>query len=99
VKAKRLECLEELARTMVGDGKSPDLFFVTVGGNVVMISREYRPAYACWKRHASASPLYECALENRQIGVIASVQPEEDDDKRLEVIDDSYTFRKELPRK
>lgn len=44
----RFECLEELARDLIGDGKTPDLFFVTDRGNVVTVTTDYRDAAGVW---------------------------------------------------
>lgn len=79
----RVEALETLARDMVGDGGTPNLFFVTDGGNVTMVSTEEENARAAWRALADRFPLRECALEDRQTGVLASVQPEEDDSSVL----------------
>lgn len=92
----RFECLEQLARELIGDGKTPDLFFVTDGGNVVTITADYRVARIHWERLRARYPLQECALENRTYGVIASVEPEEDGDSQLVVSDDSESFLLEV---
>jgi hypothetical protein len=81
--------LEELARMLVGDGKNPNLFFVSVEGNVVMISRDFDSAYRKWREHAYTYD-HECALEDRKNGTISSVEPEEDDPLgRMTTTDDS----------
>jgi hypothetical protein len=86
--------LEELAREMVGDGKSPDLFFVSVGGNIVMIAQDFHQAYYAWQSFSESMEI-ETALENRQYGVIASVEPEDDEPgSRLVRLDDSEGFRR-----
>lgn len=84
----RLEFLEALARELVGDGKSPNLFFVSSEGNVILISRDFDVAYLKWKQHAQDRD-HESALEDRQYGVISSVEPSEDESGRLVVRDDS----------
>ncbi len=89
----RLSFLEKLAREMVGDGKNPNLFFVSSEGNIILISRDFDVAYMKWRQHAER-PDHESALEDRHTGVIASVEPESDDpDAKLIVIDDSEMFR------
>jgi hypothetical protein len=78
---------------MIGDGQEPDLFFVTVEGDVVVIAQDFAVAYRAWKGY-SQPPERETALENRTYGVIASVEPEEEDSSVLVVRDDSSGFRR-----
>lgn len=81
--------LETLASALVGDGKTPDVFFVTDQGAVVTIDTDASRAYSVWVALASRSPRRECALENRTYGVIASIAPETDDPgARLIRVDD-----------
>lgn len=88
----RLQFLEKLARELVGDGKQPNLFFVSSEGNIILISRDFDVAYIKWKQHAARKD-HECALEDRQTGVIASVEPESDaPGAKLIRIDDSESF-------
>jgi hypothetical protein len=82
-KPRKIEALENLARTMVGDGRNPDLFFVTDQGVVVTITRDKDVAYDHWRQLAARSPRLECALENRQFGVLASVEPSGTDENKL----------------
>lgn len=82
---------ENLARSMVGDGEKPDVYFVTIKGVVVTITRDLPTAYKQW-RELSANVDVETALEDRLIGTIASVQPVEDGAKELIKLDDSKTF-------
>lgn len=70
--------LDALASDMVGDGGSPNVFFVTDGGHVVTVTTDRSAAWAQWRRLADRLPLRECALEDRQTGVLASVEPAED---------------------
>ena len=58
--------LNELARSMVGDGQSPEVFFVSVLGNVVMATTDPHAAYSCWRGYPNA----ETSLESRKFGVI-----------------------------
>lgn len=68
--------LDQLARDYVGDGGSPNAFFVSVKGRVLMVSFDFLPAYQTWK--AWSSPIEEeTTLEDRQHGVLASVEPDE----------------------
>lgn len=84
----KIEAMEELARTMVGDGKKPNLYFVTRGGTVVNVSRYKRQSYNMWRNLAEQFPNEESALEDRQTGVIASREPEEEGSTRLVTADD-----------
>jgi hypothetical protein len=94
--------LNALASEMVGDGKSPNLFFVTVSGNVVLTATDFAQAYGYWKSLARGYPKrVETMLEDRKVGIIASAgmekQYEEKTDdftgpEQWEVHDDSYTF-------
>ena len=89
----KLEALETLARETVGDGQTPDLFFVTDQGTVVTVTRDFDVASTAWVRLAQAGRWQtECALENRTFGVIASVEPEEDESDRMVVCDSRGTF-------
>lgn len=93
---KSFPVLEELARTMVGDGQTPDLFFITQKGVVVAVDVDPEAAYSRWRQcqHGKRGPV-ECALENRTYGVIASWQPESDEPgARLECIDHYREFTK-----
>lgn len=91
---RKIEALQKLASELVGDGKSPDLFFVTDEGVTVTVTRSFDTAYQEWQSLSSRYPRIESALENRTFGVIASVEPDEDGSKRLIIIDDSDTFKK-----
>lgn len=89
---ERLEVLEALAREMVGDGRHPNLFFVSSEGNIILISRDFDAAYRKWLEHARQDD-HETALEDRLNGVIASVEPESDKPgAELEIRDDSERF-------
>lgn len=71
------KALADLARTHVGDGGSPNAFFVSLASRVVMVSFDFLPAYQTWK--AWSVPLEEVtALEDRQNGLLASVEPDEE---------------------
>ena len=73
---KKIPGLEKLASEMVGDGKSPNLFFVTEKGVVTMITRNFNDAYENWDLNASLGR--ESALEDRKNGVTCSMEPEEE---------------------
>jgi hypothetical protein len=87
---ERVTTLEELARETIGDGGSPNLYFVTDNGDVVTVTRDRALAYRHWRYLADQRPLRECALEDRKYGVICSVEPRDEGSKRL-VVRDDYT--------
>lgn len=90
----KIEVLQNLASQIIGDGSKSDMFFVTDQGVVVTVTRDFDTAYAHWKQLARRSPFVECALENRTVGVLASVEPDSDDDGALlEVRDDTRMLR------
>jgi hypothetical protein len=83
--------LNTLARNMVGDGQKPNVYFVTVQGNSVLIATDFAQAYGYWRSLANSRT--ESALEDRQIGVIADAgYLNEGAPTRWEVRDDSRHF-------
>lgn len=93
---ERIDALEAFVSATVGDGKSPNLFFVSDRGVNVMITRNFDDAYATWKWLA-IRPRGESALEDRQYGVMASVSPVSDEPgARLEVRDDACAAHREI---
>lgn len=75
----RIGALEQLASTFIGDGKTPDLFFVTINGIVVLVTQHYTTAYIHWRELTPIlNPVNETSLENRTFGVIASLEPDEE---------------------
>lgn len=76
--SKRIEALEAVARKLVGDGKSPNVFFVSLDGNIIMIALDFHLAYQKWKE-ISSQRTTETSLEDRQTGVLASIEPESDE--------------------
>jgi len=85
--------LESLARDFIGDGRVPNLFFVTNRGLVVTVTRHFQTAYDHWQSLASRYPQAECALEDRKTGVIAAIEPESDESNaRLRPYDYTATF-------
>lgn len=87
----RLEILNQMARDMVGDGERPDVFFVSINGNVTTVTSSFRTAYEEWLR-VSRTKKVETSLEDRVFGVIASVEPEDEGSSRLIRIDSSKEF-------
>lgn len=75
----RVKLLEEMARTMVGDGQSPNLYFETLDGNVVTVTASEIVALLEWRELTTLRPLRECVVEDRQTGTICSVAPESDE--------------------
>jgi hypothetical protein len=91
---KRIAALERLVSDMIGDGKAPNLFFVTHGGNVILIARDFEVAYPVWQS-ISHQRTAETSLEDRQTGVLASVEPESDKPgARLRLLDDTHDVRR-----
>lgn len=89
----KLPELNALASKIVGDGKQPDWFFVTDGGNVVTVTTDPKLAYGHWQALAQRRPAQECALENRTVGVLASVEPRDENDARLVITDNSRMLK------
>ena len=77
--APRVPELQKIPVDMVGDGGSPNVFFVTRQGDVQLISIDFEAAYSYWKS-ISRQRDYETALEDRQHGVLASNGEEELED-------------------
>lgn len=99
MKPLKVNHLEILAQNMVGDGKSPNLFFVSLGGTILTITRSWDTAYSHWKSLVSQYPTQESMLEDRRFGVICSVEPKSENViKGLIVIDDSRSFLKMYPK-
>lgn len=94
MKPRKIAILEALASSTIGDGKSPDLFFVTDQGVCVTVTRSFETAYEQWKALSRRYPRTECALENRTVGVLASMEPEsEEPGARLEIRDDTRMLK------
>jgi len=83
---KRIESLENIARETVGDGKSPNLFFVSVEGNIGMITQDFLAAYRYWR---DLPRNIETALEDRKTGTICDTTPIEDGSAILRTYDDA----------
>lgn len=90
-KGKRIllsERLNDLASVFVGDGKDLNAYFVTDKGDVMMVTYDGDAAHAYWRQLAARLPLRESALEDRLTGVLASVEPRDDNDPTLIVTDE-----------
>lgn len=98
-KPKRM-MLNAMASKIIGDGGTPNLFFVTDQGETVTITRSFQVAYAQWlalARDAIAMRI-ECTLEDRQTGVLCSVGPESDNKgARMLRVDDSSKMLRTQP--
>ena len=70
----RVEQLNGLARIMVGDSQTPNVFFVTVGNDTQLISTDFNQAYVFWKGLSKTQRSKEPALADRMFGVICSVE-------------------------
>mgnify|MGYP001568094441 CR=1 FL=1 len=84
--------LNKMATQYVGDGKHPNLYFVSNRADVVTVSTDFEIAYRAWEKLAYRSPRLECQLEDRLNGILASVEfhPETG---RLEIFDDTRERR------
>lgn len=89
--------MQEMPVNMVGDGKNPNVFFVSDQGVIVTITRNFGIAYKEWRRLSQRLPLVESCLEDRQYGVICDVCPVEDDSPKLTTRDDSGSFLRWRP--
>ncbi len=67
--ARKIAKLEQMARNKVGDGKSPNLFFVGVGGGIVAVTRKLAEAKAM--AHALAGHV---TVEDRKTGLLYDSQ-------------------------
>lgn len=81
--------LNKLATELVGDNKSPNLFFVSVGGDTMLITSDFALAYDAW---AKLPRNIETSIEDRKNGVLASTAPIEDDSPILRTIDEAAYF-------
>lgn len=76
---QKIEQLEALAREMVGDGGTPNLFFVSISGVIVLISRDGSTAHEYWRALVQSSCRFmSCMLEDRKNGVLCSREPADD---------------------
>ncbi len=71
----RIGALESLASQIVGDRKSPNVFFVTVEGRVVAITQDLEVAKRAWEGFAGPMDI-ETSIEDRLVGTLASITPD-----------------------
>lgn len=88
---RKIKEFESMATNLIGDGKTPDLFFVSEQGVIITISRSFDTAYNEWK---GLPRNIETALENRSYGVICSTSPDDENGNKLVTWDDSRQFLK-----
>lgn len=90
----KIKALEQYASEKIGDGKSPNLYFVSEGKlGVVLITRFFDVAYKYW---FGLSRVKETSLEDRKFGVICSTERCKGP-IRFETIDNSSLFLKHYP--
>lgn len=92
----KISALQQLATAKVGDGKNPNLYFVTDKGVVTTISQDFDVAYKHWKHLSTRIPLAESALEDRLTGVLASVEPISDERGAALVVHDDVGMFKDV---
>jgi hypothetical protein len=86
----KIEAMEALARDMVGDCKTPNVYFVSVfekenPRGLILISRSFEAAYHVW---ANLPNTVESTLEDRLTGVVCSCEFDEEKNRWIN-IDDS----------
>jgi hypothetical protein len=87
---KKIPEFQRLASKMVGDGKTPNTFFVTREGVTELITTHFPTAYRYWLRLPRE---VETALEDRLCGCLGTNEPEEDGSKKLVFSDDTEWLR------
>lgn len=73
------------AQNEVADGGLPNRYFVSVEGNVFIVSEDFGEAYTIWQ---ALPKTVETCLEDRLLGTICNTAPNEETGK-LETFDDS----------
>lgn len=73
----KIKQLNQLATEMVGDGKSKNIFFFTVKGDVQLIGIDIDVVYKAWTDFVMSNPRVEAMIEDRKNGVVASAGMEE----------------------
>lgn len=90
-KPRKIKQLEEMARTMVGDGKAPNLYFVTVAGVVTTITRDFERARKEWVGNWAQWPNTSTCVEDRKMGTVC--QHEKDDETGKWITSDDSNLR------
>jgi hypothetical protein len=83
--------LNRLATELVGDSQKPNLYFVSIEGNITLVTSEFDTAYDMW-RYLPRD--IETALEDRLTGCLASTAPIEDGSSKLITHDDTYMLER-----
>ena len=91
-----IKLLEKLSQTMVGDGKTPNVFFVSIKGAIHLITTDFNVAYDYWRNLARNQRNDQPALEDRRWGTICDFGL--NDTCHLVMCDDSHSFRKQFPK-
>jgi len=79
--------LNELASELAGDGKSPNVYFVSAGSDVTTLTTDRRIAYQHWRAILAIRPKIAACLEDREHGILASAEPDEAGHMRLRTFD------------
>ena len=82
--------LDQLAQELVGDNKSPNTYFVTQDGHVLTVTTDRRTAYLHWRQLAALRPRRACALEDREHGVLASLEARDGESGGRLELQDNY---------
>ena len=90
----KIKQLDELATNMVGDCGKSNVFFVSLGSNVQMITTNFDAAYTFWKELERNNRDMESTLEDRKMGTICDRSPVGETDNHLVTQDDSQSFRR-----
>lgn len=95
VLSQKITALEELASELIGDGATPNVFFVSMAERgVIMLTTDGEAAHNFW----GALPRnVETSLEDRHNGTVASTEPVEDGSKVMRTYDDFARFFPQTP--
>jgi hypothetical protein len=95
--SSKIEVFAEMARNLVGDNGSPNLYFVSDRSGVFLITSDFDVAHEIWK---SLPTDQETTLEDRKTGVLASTEPESNErGARLVTYDVAPGFRYRLSQR
>jgi len=94
----KIKQLNQLATEMVGDGGKHNVFFVSLEGNVQLVTTDFWVAYEFWKSLTPRLSGKETMLEDRKWGVICDRSPIEDGSTKLQTWDDSESFLRRYPK-
>lgn len=91
-KGREVPELEQLASEMVADGKTPNVFFVSLEGQVQLVTRDGAVAYALVQSYRRTRRKQEYSLEDRLNGCLVTNEPDDENSKRLVLIDNYDQF-------